>query len=39
MGLLSTLKRWIDMIFKKKAEDDFKVKSVMSPAKEDERKK
>lgn len=39
MGLLSTLKRWIDMIFKKKAEDDFKVKSVMSPAMEDVIKK
>lgn len=31
MGLLSSIKRWLDMIFKKQAEDDFDVKSVVSP--------
>lgn len=31
MGLLSSIKRWHDMIFKQQAEDDFDVKSVVSP--------
>ena len=31
MGLLSSIKRWLDMIFKQQAEDDFDVKSVVSP--------
>ena len=30
MGLISAVKRWIGMIFKKQAENDFKVKDTTS---------
>ena len=32
MGIIQTVKRWFDMIFKNQAEDDFKVESAGNPA-------
>lgn len=34
MGLVATIKRWIGMIFKNRAEKDFNVKDITSPAME-----
>ena len=34
MGLIATVKRWIGMIFKNRAEKDFDVKDITSPAME-----
>jgi hypothetical protein len=31
MGILSTIKRWFSMIFKRQAENDFNVESIVSP--------
>ena len=35
MGLIATVKKWIGMIFKKRAEEDFQVKEITSPQMKD----
>lgn len=35
MGIIATVKRWIGMIFKKRAEEDFQVKEITSPQMKD----
>lgn len=34
MGLITTIKRWIEMIFKSQAEKDFKIDVIESPVME-----
>ena len=39
MGLITTLKRWFNMIFKRQAENDFNVESIVSLLEEGEQGK